>query len=187
VAAIWLRKRRGHRRAHFGRSNVPDRVVEPGRDVSPLRGVAYGARVSGTFFAVLTFVALSGPLVSYGFSLPMTPFIAYGMFVAIRPWFMGATISEMTLEIRSWYRSYRIDITKIQSVGLSPYNARGELRFLPFVGQVRILTLVMESGSPKNYPATLGRRRRVQRIATEIVSYARSAGSDVQLADSYYD
>lgn|GEM_PF-2012519 len=172
---------------HFDRSTKPDSVVEPARDVFPVKGAAYGARVSGTFFAVLTFLALSGSIASYGFSLPMTPFIAYGMFVAIRPWFMGATISETTLEIRSWYRSYRIDMAQIRNVGLSPYNARGEVRFLPFVGQVRILTLVMESGSPKNYPATLGRRRRVQKIATEIVSYARAAGSDVQLADSYYD
>ncbi len=124
---------------------------------------------------------------TYGFSLPMIPFFVYAMFVAGRPWFMGATLSGSTLEIHSWYRLHRIDLTEIARVELSPYNARGQVRSLPFVGQVRIVTLVMKSGSSKDYPATLGRRRRVQEIATQIVEYARSAGCDARLGDSFSD
>jgi len=162
-------------------------VTNPSRIVLPLRGSAYGARVSGTLFAVLTLLALSGPLLTYGFSVPMVPFIAYALFVGVRPWFMGGTLSGTTLEIRSWYRRYRIELAEIATIELSPYNARGQVRSLPFVGQVRILTLVMRSGSSKDYPATLGRRRRVQRIAREIVTYARSVGSDPRLGAHFSD
>jgi hypothetical protein len=58
---------------------------------------------------------------------------------------------------------------------------------LPFIGQVRIVTLVMKSGSSKDYPATLGRQSRVRAIAKEIVAYAASVGSAARLGESYFD
>lgn len=162
-------------------------MTEPIREVVPLRGIADGARVTGTLFAVLTLVALTGALLTYGFSFGMIPLVAYGLFVGVRPWFMGATLSGTTLEIRSWYRLDRIGLGEVASVELSPYNARGEVRRLPFIGQVRIVALVMESGSSKDYPATLGRQSRVRAIATEIVTYAGSVGSGARLGESYFD
>ena len=100
---------------------------------------------------------------------------------------MGASLSGTTLEIRSWFRRYLVDVTQISSVGLALYNARGEVRSFPFFGQVRILSLEIKNGKTRDFPATLGRRRRVQQIARDIVSYVTSLDFGAQLADSYYE
>ena len=159
------------------------------RERTQLKGATYGVRVAGEVFATLWFVVLSGLLAAYGFAPGVIPFVAYALFLAVRPWFMKASLSGVTLEIRSWFRVYRIDLREVRSIDLSKYSglAGFAVGFVPFVGQVRVLHLAFDSGKSKDFPATIGRRRRVQAIAKLIQNYAVQVGSDPRLGDCFYD
>ena len=146
-------------------------VTSPKTIPNATRGARVGGFVVGVFYsAFATGVYLTQ---SDEFSMWISGSCLFiGAFVAIRPWWLSVTMIEDGFVVTSWFRKYRfrrgevesIDIRKIYSLGFGAIA----VGYMPFIGAVRMIEVVANSGKSTWLPCLLGRRNAVLRLARQL-------------------
>ncbi len=116
------------------------------------------------------------------------PWLFYVIFLywICRPWFMGVVIMEDAIQIRSWYRTYRIPYTEIAAVGYTRYQglmAKTAVGWLPVAGVIATIEIRTTSGRCRDFPSTVGRLRTVLKLRRSIREAARLAPPRFDLND----
>ncbi len=137
-----------------------------------LKGSANGARIGGTTLGVPAGVFLLTTM-DWTASLSWIGllFLALFGFASIRPWALGIWTGEGAVEVRSWFRTYRLRAGDVEAVELVAYSGLVgfAVGWVPFIGRIRMLEVKLARRRlPLSLPSTVARQSRALELARAV-------------------
>jgi hypothetical protein len=96
--------------------------------------------------------------------------LIYCLAAIVRSMFLGVWVAEGEVIVSTWFRRRRFVVGEVEVVELEIYMGMGgfAVGWIPFAGNVRMIGVRLVSGRLVSLPSTIGRFRRVLRVARKM-------------------
>lgn len=150
-------------------------MADPVMMPSSIANATHGVRVGGLIVGLFHLTLATAILLTQSDRFPVwlsCIWLLVGVFIAIRPWWLTVTVVEDGFIVTSWFRRYRFRRGEVESIDIRNVHSMGlgavAVGYIPFIGAVRMIEIVMNGGKQVWLPCLLGRRNKVLRLARQL-------------------